>query len=257
MTTETIDMQKTSFGSILDTNKKEMSRIESYKNEKISTTPRNLAFAGLSVAGLFMAGIFAFQIISGILAIVTVVGVGVGGFLGLRWLKKMDPVIKQKTKNAQLKFMMDEARKNAIYQLDNKVISNAQRLQDARGARNKMGASIENLRRKINPANVGKPAHTQKTAVVNRLQEAYEQVIINLEKAAVANTAFEEKVKEYKDMEAFALVAGEAMAMFENNGGNQLEDMLSLAAFDHIDSEFSTALISIENSARDMATDGE
>ncbi len=246
-----------SFAGIIDTNKQELAKIEQYKNEKISTTPRNLVFTGLCVGGLFMAGMFALQIISGIIAIGALAVVGVGGFMGLRWLKAADPMIRQKTKNHVLKMMMEEARNNAIYQLENQVITNTSRLRTARDSRDKLGASIETLKKKINPANKGTPIYEQKLAVITRMEEAYNQVKLNLEKGAEANKTFERKVVEYKDMEQFARLAGEAMSIFEKDGSHKLEDRLSLESFNHIDSEFSSALISIENYARDMSVDSE
>lgn len=247
--------KKSAFSSIIDNNKQEMNRIEDYKREKISATPRNLAFVGISFVGLIVASFLALQIITGVLALITVAVTGVAGFFGMKWLKHLNPIMKQKMKNKQLKIMMEEARKNAIQQLENQVIDNAGRLGEARQARNKMGSSIEKLKSKVDPANKGKPIYDKKMEVIQRLETAYIQVKENLDKAAKANIAFEMKVKDYKDMEAFASEAGAAMALFEATSDSKLEEMLSLEAFNHIDDEFSTALISIENSARDMVSE--
>lgn len=249
--------QSYSFSEIVNNNDQELAKIEKYRKEKLSNTPRNLIFAGLVTLGVLTAGLFALQIIAGVVALAATAVVGVGGFFGLRWLKSMDVVIRQKTKNQRIKLMREEAKKNATAQLDNQVLLNEERLGDARVARDKMGASIENLKSKVNPANKGKPTYEKKIAVIERLESAYHQVINNLDKAARANKLFEEKVQEYKDMDAFSQVASEAMELFENTAGHKLEDMLSLEAFNSIDHEFSTALISIENSARDMVIDEE
>lgn len=254
---ETTMARRTGFSAILDNNKQELARIDNYKKQAVSATPRNLAFAGLTVGGVVVASFLALQIITGVIALVAIAITGVAGYFGIKWLKHLDPIMKQKMKNKQLKSMMEEARKHAIYQLDNQVIKNTERLNDARKSRNKMGASIEKLKGKLDPANEGKPIYQQKLDIIKRLQDAYNHIKVNLDKAAKANIDFEAKVKDYKQMEEFAAVAGEAMALFENNGAGQLEDMLSLEAFNHIETEFSTALISIENSARDMVVDGD
>lgn len=254
---DTATVPKTGFSSILDTNKQELARIEDFKNQKISNMPRLLAFSGLSVVGILVAGFLALQIITGVIALVVTAVACVGGFFGLKWLKHLSPVMKQKMKNKQLELMIEEAQKNAARQLDNQVITNSKRLSTARKSRNKMGAAIEKLKSKVDPAKKGSPMYEKKMDLIKRLEDAYLQVIENLDKGAKANAAFELKVQEYKEMKAFAEVAGEAMAMFEQSGSKQLEDMLSLESFDHIETEFSTALISIENSARDMQVDGE
>ena len=84
------------------------------------------------------------------------------------------------------------------------------------------------------------------------IEKAYESVKANLEKAKVANQQFEQKVRDYKDLEEFSNIAGEAMAMFSEGNDAKLQEMLSLEAFKEIDNNFNSAIISIENSARDM-----
>ena len=61
----------------------------------------------------------------------------------------MDPVFRQKLKNLQLKKMYEEARANAVEQLDNRIITNQQRLAEAQKARNKMGALVESLKSEV------------------------------------------------------------------------------------------------------------
>jgi uncharacterized membrane protein len=243
------------FSSILQTNKQELAKIEQFRKEPISVAPRNLVFGGLALGGVFVTGLFALQIITGILAIVTTAVAGVGAWFGLRFLRNMDPVIRQKAKNLQIDLMVKEARKNATVQLDNQVIDNAQRLENARDARDQMGAAIETMRSSIDPSKAGTPMHTRKTDMLDRVQAAYELMCENLDKGALANKTFKEKVGEYKEMEKFSTLAAGAMSFFDQGAEEELNDMLSLEAFGQIESDFNTAIISIENSAKDMALD--
>jgi hypothetical protein len=255
--TDTTTAKPTGFASILETNKSEMSRISEYRDSKITTTPRNMLFGGMTIAGLFLFMMFATQIITGILALILTVGTVVGGFFGLRFLKAMDPVIQQKTRNTKLKYMVEEARKNAIYQLDNQVLANGERLQMARTARDKMGALVEQLRSKINPANKGTNNYIKKVELLERVKSSYEQMCDNLDKGASANNDFKRKVVEYKDMDSFANLANEAMSLMGASGNKDLEEMLSLESFNHIEGNFNEAIISIENSARDFSADND
>lgn len=253
---ETLTMSPTGFSQILSNNKQEMTRIDEFRNEVITAKPRNLAFTGLAVGGVLLAGLFAVQIISGIFAIVVTGAAALGGWYGLGFLKRMDPVIRQKSKNLALDLMVKEARKNAVRQLDNQVLTNEGRLKAARTARDEMGGQVQNLRNQLNPANAGTANYQKKESMVVKLENAYKQIIVNINKGADANKVFAAKVIEYKDMEKFATVAQELMGKLSANGGDSLSDMLSLEAFNEIEENFNTALVSIENSVNDAFIDG-
>lgn len=245
------------FSKILENTDRQKKLITQERDAPITTTARNLGFAGLSIAGLLLFILFASQIITGIAALVLTVGVAVSGFFGIRWLKTMDPLIRQKTKNTKLKWMMDEARKNAIYQLENLIIDKKQRLVNARLARNKMEALVQKMRDKINPKNKGSRNYEKKVVMLKKVEDANTKMESNIDKGANAFADFKIKVAEYKDMDSFAELAGAAMSMFSSSGGKELEDMLSLEAFDSIESNFNEAIISIENSAHDYEIDNE
>ncbi len=248
-------MEKTGFSKIIQDNKNEMNKIKDYKKEPITTNKRDIIFGICIVILLFFIGLFAMQIITGAIALVVSLIVGVGIIFGIKVLKSADPIIQQKLKNAELKIMFDEARKNATYQLDNQVIKNSERMLNAREARNKMGGMIESLRSAINPANEGKPNYEKKMKMLNKVESAYEQIKTNLVKGAESNKLFAEKVKDYKDMEKFANMASQAMEFFKEGGGSELEEMLSLESFGHIEDNFNSAMSTIENSTQDMAID--
>jgi len=245
------------FDSILNSNQQTMHNIESYRNKKITNTPRNLLFGGVVIGTSLLFIMFAAQIITGMFAIILTGVTGISAFYLTRLLKNMDPYIRQKFKNEALKKMMNEAKDNAIYQLDNQVIKNSERLKQAREARNKMGALVQQLKSSINPENKGKPIYERKLEMLKKVETAYEVMGANLEAGAEANKKFKVKVNEYRDMNRFADIAGEAMALLGASGHKELEEMLSLESFNEIDSNFNSAIISIENSARDMQLDQE
>ena len=243
------------FGQILESNKNEMTQIQEFKKAPISVKPRNIAFGGMVLGSGLLFILFASQIITGMFALILTVGTAVGGYYGLRFLKSMDPLIQQKTKNAKLKWMVREARKNAVYQLDNQIVLNKQRLSAARQARDKMGALVAQMESKINPANEGTPNYKRKVAMLQKVDNAYQQMRLNLDKGAKANEDFKKKVREYKDMDSFASLADEAMSLLGSSGAKELEEMLSLESFNEIEMNFNTAIVQIENSARDFEND--
>lgn len=247
--------QPTGFASILQENDTKMRSIKAYEKAQISTKARNIAFAGMTLGTMFILGLFAVQIIQGVFSLVVAGAFCIGSYFGLRFLKSMDPLIKQKTKNFKIEQMVKEARIHSIAQLDNQVLKNHKRLQTAREARDQMGALVEGLRSKIDPANVGKAMHTKKTELLNRVKTSYDKIVVNVDKAAATNKIFEEKVKDYKEMDAFAELANAAMSCIGSAGVDKLDEMLSLSAFEQIETDFNSSLISIENSARDMAID--
>ena len=115
----------------------------------MSGTKRNVASMGISLCLLCLIGMFAFQIISGISAIIFTVIAGLGGWYGIKIVRQLDPVFQQKLKNKKLEMMVSEAKEKAIFQLDNQVVENQQRLGDARKARDAMGAQIGMLQGQV------------------------------------------------------------------------------------------------------------
>lgn len=251
------EQASTGFAHILKSNKDEISSIESLRDRVETATPRNILFA-IMIAGLgFLCIMFAGEIITGMFAAILTGVTVVGGYFGAVTLKNFDPYFRQKLKNEKLKVMMNEARKNAIYQLDNQVLDNTQKLGRARKSRDNIGGMVNRLEAKIDKADADSSNYKKMKKMYDKVNNAYVQMDAGLKLAAKANKAFEKKVVEYKEMESFAQMAIDAMDMLGSAGGSDLNDLLSLAAFDEIESNFSTALAAIENSAADMAIDNE
>lgn len=245
------------FADILKGNKSEVERIKAYEKEPITTKARNIAFAGMVFGGFVLFAAFAMQIITGVFALVITVLSGGLIFYGIRFLNKMDPLIQQKTKNLVMKKMMEEAQKNAVSQLDNQVITNLERLTKARNGRDTMGGLVKKLKSQVQKTPSEKAIYKRKSEMLETVEKAYKEVSSQLEKGAIANKAFEEKVEEFKDMNNFTALAGDAMSIANSSKGDKMDEMLSLAAFESIENDFNTALVAIENQATDMKTDNE
>ena len=243
------------FPAIIQENKNEMAKIKEYEKTPVSAHARNLVFTGTVLGSFFIIGLFATTIIQGVTALFVTGVFCLGSFFSLRFLKAMDPLVRQKTKNFKIEAMVKEARTHAVAQLDNQVLDNRNRLEIARDSRNKMGAMVERLKGQVNVDNAGTPLHEKKRDILERVYKSYQEVCKNVDRAALAFAEFEDKVKEYKEMEAFATLANEAMSYFGTSGADKLDEMLSLAAFEQIETDFNGALVSIENSAKDMELD--
>lgn len=245
--------QKSEFSLVKAENQERINQIETFKNAPISVKAQKVTTGVVVVGGVVMASVFAMQIISGVAALVTLGVVGGAGYYATKVIKQADPFIQQKIKNKILEKMYEEASENAIMQLANQVIQNSAKLSDARKARDKMGAMVENLKSKVAKASEGNKPRMKKS--LEKISLAYESVKTNTEVAQKSFSIFEKKVEDYKEMDKFNKEAGAVLALFEKNGGDKLSEMLSLEAFDSIENDFNTALISIENSAHDANLD--
>ena len=252
MTQTAVPVSPISFSNILSENKNRIADIETLKNSKVTTKGRNVIFAGTVVGGLFIAGLMASTIISGAIAL-AVGGITIVGLVyGIRVLKQFDPVIRQKMRNKQLEMMIEEAQENSLVQLQNQVINNGERLAHARQSRDRIGALVAKLKGRLNREDTN---YEKKAEVVNTLEKSYETIQRNVDKAAEANNVFSARVMEYRDMHSFAKEAGTIMTAMNAAGSDELTKMLSLEAFDAIETDFHQALISVESSANDMEKD--
>lgn len=254
MSEKAVQSHVAGFGALLTNNKNELQRIDDFKRLPISVTPRNALFGTTVVGTGIVFVMFAGQILTGVAALAATGVVCVGGYFSWKFLGQMDPVFAQKAKNLKVRLMFEEARTNAVNQLESQVITNADRLVRARDSRNKIGAMVDSLKGHINPAKAGTDNHTRKTQMVERVEEAYLMVVDNLVKAAEANNDFKEKVIEYKDMDKFTSAAN-AVLIALGDQDDDLAEMLSLESFNEIEDNFHTALVSIENKAADMKLD--
>jgi len=234
-------------------NESKINELKKFENAPITSTQRNLIFGGLFIFTLAFMVMFASAILSGLAALIGVIVVGVVLFFGGRLMVAADPLIKQKTKNAVIKRMYQEAANNAIEQLSNQVLANVEKLKASREARDKMNALLKRMKSSLKPENIGKPIRIKKEETIKVIEAAYNTMCQNVDMAAEANKKFEQKVNDYREFNSFSELANEAMAYA--NKDDKLSDMLSTHAFESIGMEFDSAIAKIENSAKDMALD--
>lgn len=245
--------QKTGFTLIREENDRRIKQIENFKNAPITRKAQTIGAVAVGTGAAVMGAMFAFQLITGAMALVVTGGVLAAGWYGLRYVKQADPLIQQKIRNHVAKAMFEEAANNAIHQLRNQVLENQQKLARARESRNKMGAMVTSLKDRAAKASESNKAKMLATA--DKIDEAYQSVVINVDKAQANFKEFELKVKDYEEMDRFNREAGAILDMIEHDGDAKLKEMLSLESFASIENEFNTAIISIEMSAKDAQLD--
>lgn len=245
--------QKSGFTLIKEENEKRIQSIENFKNAPITRKAQTVGAIALGTGTAVVGAMFAFQLITGAMALIVTGGVLAAGYYGLKYLKNADPLIQQKIKNNIIKAMYEEASKNAIEQLRNQVLDNQTTLTNARKSRDKMGASVARL--KDQAAKASEANRPKMEATANKLEEAYESVKVNVTKAQQKFQEFELKVRDYEEMDRFNRDAGAILSMIEQDSNAKLKEMLSLESFASIENEFNTAIISIENSAKDAELD--
>lgn len=234
--------------SAFSANKSDMNAIKSLRDSPITSKGRNIAFMVVAFLLFVMAIMFATQIIAGVFALVLTVVTTVGGFMGLRWLKSMDKLVKQKTKNTKLKWMIEEAEKNAMSQLNNAVLDNAQKYEDSKIALLKINAQLKSLKSKLDPDTTS-ANHKRMSEVITTIQKAYAQKKITVAKVGKLNDEFKDKVDQHKQMKQFSDAAADIQSLLSSGSDAELDEMLSLAAFDAIEMQFNEAVSSVEVSA--------
>jgi len=227
---------------------KQKQRIAEIKNlgNPVSAKPQALAFVGVLLLGFFIIGMIGMQIITGAVAMVVAALAASFLFYGFRIMRKMDPLFKQKLNNELMKRMTEEAKKHKIETLDNMVLSSKERLDARYEAIKKLKGYKLTLEDKIKPDD---PNLAKKQEGLNVVITALENSGANYEKAKQMHSDLKDKVASYKDMHEFSEVMND-VTQFINGSESELEEMLSLAAFNEIDKDFNMALAAIDTETR-------
>jgi hypothetical protein len=222
------------FSSAVDKNKAEISRIEEFKNMKITPFKQYMVVGALGLGAILLT-----QILTGMVVIVGIVVLGVAGMIAIR---QFSPTFQQKLRNEKLNMMIKEAKENAIARLETEVLSNTSKLKIAKDHLNKMGAHVRALESDIDFDDTSKKTE-KKIEIFKSVETAYHNMQKDIKTAEEKSIEFEEKVADYKDLEKFI---NAAMAFSITDENTKLNDMLSLESFAHIEDEFNTAIVSIE-----------
>ena len=236
--------QEVNFKEVLEKSEEHINSIKTKRDSPTTHTTRNLVFGGGVLLSVMFAGMLALQLITGIIALVLTGVFGLAAFFVVKNFKKYDKLVAQKIKNHVLSEQLKEAQKNNIVQLKNTVLSRKERFKVGVENHNKMGGFVEKVKDSALKATDCDPYKEQKQRTYDRVSEAYTMNKARLKKAKIAIDDFEKKVYHYESMAEIAEYASMALASVE---GNDLEDMLSLAAFDSIDTDFCEAMVGLEN----------
>jgi len=237
------------FQGLLGSSKEEINKIKEYGNKKFTGLPRTLIFIAMTMAAFFVIGMFTFQIVSGIAAIFISVIAAAIMYAGITFMVKMDPLYRMKLRNIQMEQMMKEARKRAVAQLENQVMTNAKRLQKGREAVVKLKSIVKRLESRLSKMDLDDKYREQNESTLAAVKKAAEGFQRNVAIAHKEHEAFEKQVQDYKNREEVAKIANEAMAIIGESAENKIEELLSLEAFEAIDMNFNSALAAIEESA--------
>lgn len=235
----------TDFVSVINDSKQQIANIRKEKNTPVTTTGRNLAYAGLGLFTLFFVGMIAMQIIAGVFAIFATVVFGTLSFLILKHAKKLDPLIAQKTKNFVLEQQLKEAQKNNVVQLKNILLSRHNNLDEAYQARTELGGYLKKLKFKLDQTDKDDTYYSQKKSMYESVEKAFENNGKVLQQAKLSLQEFEKKVRSYESMSEFSAIAGKIAAALETDN---LEEMLSLEAFNSIETEYCNAMAALDTS---------
>lgn len=235
--------QSSLFTSALDQSNKAISEINELKSKPVTATKRNLVFAAICVASFLVIGMIGAQIITGALALLVAALVSATLLYGFRFLKQADPLIQQKTRNMLIKKMTEEAKKNKIETLDNLVIASSKRLNKSEIALKKMIGYVNKMESNIDPASSNAD---KKEKMLKEVTEIQDQMNLNYKNGMASHSKLKEKVADYKDMHEFSEIASEATAFALGNSDKDLSEMLGLAAFEQIETDFNEAMASVE-----------
>ena len=233
---------------IFEENQEAVNKIKDYENAPITGTQRTIITVVLAVLTFGFITLFASAILQGVAAVIALAVMSVVGIFGYKFLKAADPVIKQKLKNESLKAMYKEAAKNAIYQLDNDVISKKDKLIAAAKVRDSIKGDLKGLetdlrKTKADPDLVSAVPQIQQ--MYDATEKAYGILESNITTAQQQFKLWEKEVKVYKTKQKFADSANSIMSAI--NSENSLSDSLTFVAMESIDSSFNTAMAAIEN----------
>ena len=236
--------QEVNFKEVLEKSEERINNIKTKRDSPTTHTTRNLVFGGGVLLSVMFAGMLALQVITGIIALALTGVFGLAAFFVVKNFKKYDKLVAQKIKNHVLSEQLKEAQKNNIVQLKNTVLSRKERFKVGLENHNKMGGFVAKIKMKVERCEPDNPFKAQNEKIYERVSKAYAMNKERLKKAQEAIDTFEKKVYHYEGMAEVAEYASKAMASIANN---ELEDMLSLAAFDSIDTDFCEAMVGLEN----------
>jgi len=240
----------TSLAEIEEQNNKNILAVKELSKVQITPLQRNIAIGTLGVISLGSISVMAISALTTTAALGGIALIGGVFYYGISYLKKMDPIFRQKMIRYQQEAMEKEAKKHAVSYLESYLQYKEEQVIEAKRKRDKIGGIVRNLKGKINFDDKS-PATLKKIEMYETLKKASDLNSEDVDRTIEQKNAFAKKLEEYKTMQEFTEEVGAAFEVI-GEANEKLKERLSLAAFNQIDKDFNETMVSIENRAKDV-----
>lgn len=219
------------------------SKRDSLKQHPLTNKARNVFF-GLGIAFLFVFFVlFALQVIAGLFAFVLCLIIGVAVWFGSKHITKLDSVIRQKVEIYVLEKKLETAKQNHIVQLKALVLKKKDKIENAKRKYTDLAGQVQQLKLKATQAQSDDPYRDQKRDMYEQSNSGLQKFGDGIKRAQEASVAFERKVGFYEDMAKTAAIAKDIWSALSDDS---MDEMLSTAAFDQIETEFCSAMAELD-----------
>lgn len=226
-----------------------------------STTPtanqRSLVVRGAVIAGTI--GVLALVlpvIYLAFLSTLGLLGIAVTAAIGFGFIQAL-PMLGQKWENKLLGLRKAEARANPIEQIQNNVIRKAQQLKSFRDGLQVIGGQIASLESSLKEQARKDPDDdlSDQWAAVKKMQNFYEQKLLNYKSAAAALEDYKKAVERAKFKYGFGNAAqGIANAMNDTDAKTLMENMLADEAFAAVDQRYNQAFAALDVDSLELSS---
>jgi len=242
-----------SFGQLKENIGKENQAIQEFEKQPLNINKQHLIGGGLLVGGILLAGMFFINILSGIVAAIALIGFGIAAKYGFKALKDADPIIQDKIKRKLIQVRIAEARDNAIEHLKLQIIERHKVYEQKKAGLVEMEGHLSKLKMKLGTSKNEKTNKSLQT-MYDAAKKAVDLVTKNVKMVYKNNKSFEDMVEDYKLKDEFADIADKLNTMA---GDSKVNEMLTLEAFDAIDTDYCNAVAEIDAASKIAEIEGE
>jgi len=220
------------------------------KLKKPNSWVRWLIAAGAVTGSLVLLSLIANQIITGAIALGVVAAVGGIGFVSYKLIKKFDPVVQEKIKNAVITQLIKEAQEKKIETLVRYKQTLEQYLKQTRNIRNKNDMLMKKYHQKLENT-TDEFLKSEYAKMLKKLLTAKESLEIIENKAKENLKNFDRQLTIAKEKYDY-IQETEEIVNFLKNSGNSLEKFLVDESLNQLEKEFLSITTEIENLAKDI-----
>lgn len=201
--------------------------------------------AGLAVALPFVY--FAFLSTLGLL------GIGIAGIIGIGMIRAL-PYLGQRWENKLLGLRKNEARRNPIEQMQNRLLEKGAQLEAFKRALSTIGGQIQGLTRMVDERHRTDPTHdlSEMRRAIEKMQDFYATMQQKYKNACTAFNSYKVAVDRKMFEYGFAQAGQAALkSMNATDAENMMKDMLADEAFKSVAQQFDAtfAALDIESAA--------